>query len=192
MRILYSVASAASLALAVFAVGQAVGADTKPPAKGVPDAPKSREDWPRERVVVVGQRGNLRDWLSNHTLRGSEGFADGSAPSDVESRSAFPWQVYYAANGKLEAHFRRIGARVPHSAMEELDFVENGTWRVNAEGDLCQTIPKVGWGVEVCYYIERRGDRMALYYTSCGAFTRCYPGRLGPEGEIVPGRAFTR
>ena len=112
-----------------------IGSDDAP-AQGSPDQPKSRADWPRERVVVIGQRGNVRDWLAGHTLRGSEGFADGSAPSDVDSRSEYPWQVYYGVDGKVEAHFRKIGARVPHAAMEELDYVELGTWRVDEEGDV--------------------------------------------------------
>lgn len=189
MRVLFGAAAAVLAALAV--VGwHAVGADAF--AQGTPDQPKSREDWPRERVIVTGNRGNVRDQLADHTLRGSEGFADGSAPSDVDSRSAFPWQVYYGPDGKVEAHFRKIGARVPHAAMEELDYVEYGTWRINDDGDVCQTISRVGWGIEVCYYLERRGSRVAMYYTSCGAFNRCYPGRLGPEGELVRGRAFTR
>src|SRR5262249_40367735 len=102
------------------------------PQKPMPDTPKSRSDWPTERVVVIGQRGNIRDWLVNHTLRGSEGFADGSAPpAQEESRSEFPWQVYYAANGNLEARFVRIGAPVPHAPMEELSYVEFGKWRVD-------------------------------------------------------------
>lgn len=192
MRLLLSVAAAAGLALAAFAVGQATGADSKPPPKGSPDAPKSRADWPTERVVVIGRRGNPRDWISEHTMRGTEGFADGSAIGGEESRTEYPWQVYYQANGKLEAHFRKIGARVPHGPIEELDYVEFGSWRIDGEGDLCQTIPKVGWGTEICFYMDIRGSRIALYYTSCGAFNRCYPGRLGPEGDIVPGRAFTR
>lgn len=160
--------------------------------QGTPDNPKSRADWPRERVIVTGRRGNVRDWLAGHTLRGTEGFADGSAPSDNPSRSEYPWQVYYGFDGKVEARFRKIGARVPHAPMEELDYVETGTWRVNEDGDVCQTISRVGWGIELCYYLERRGNRVAMYYTSCGAFNRCYPGRLGPEGELVKGRAFTR
>ncbi len=168
--------------------GLAVGAD-KPKA---PDAPKSRDDWPTEKVIVIGRRGNPIDWFVNHTFRGMEGFADGSAPPGVESRSEYPFQIYYAANGKLEARFRRLGSRTPHGEIVELDYVESGTWRINEEGDLCQTIPKVGWGTEVCYWFDRRGSRMALYYTACGAFSRCYIGRLGPEGEIVPGKQFTR
>ena len=161
-------------------------------AQGNPDNPQSRADWPRERVVVVGQRGNVRDWLAGHTLVGTEGFADGSAPSDSDSRTEYRWEVYYGFDGKVEAHFRRLGARVPHGPIEELDYTENGTWRVDEDGDVCQTIPRVGWGVEVCYYMERRGSRVAMYYTKCGAFYRCHPGRLGPEGVLIRGRAFTR
>jgi len=185
MRILISAALAAGVVAAV-----ALLADDAP-AQGSSDNPKSRADWPVERVTVVGRRGNVRDWLPGHTLRGTEGFADGSTPTD-ESRREFPWQVYYDFNGKLEARFRRIAARVPHAPMEEVDFVEFGTWRVNEDGDVCQTIPRVGFGIELCYYMERRGARAAMYYTNCGSFYRCYPGRLGPEGELVKGRAFTR
>lgn len=188
MRLLYCVVAAAGFALAAFVPLEAM-ADTP---KTVPDAPKSRADWPTERVTVIGQRGNVRDWLSNHTLIGTEGFADGSAISGNEARSEFPWEVYYSADGKLEAHFRRLGARVPHGPIEELDYEEFGTWRVTEDRDVCQTIPKVGWNVEICFFLERRGDRIAMYYTSCGAYTRCYPDRLGPEGRLVPGRAFTR
>lgn len=182
-----------SLAVAAIVIGLgagfAIGADA--PA-GAPGQPKSRSDWPTEKVLVIGRRGNPIDWFVNHTFRGMEGFADGSAPPGVESRSEYPFQIYYAANGKLEARFRRLGSRTPHGDIIELDYVEEGTWRINEEGDLCQTIPKVGWGTEVCYWFDRKGSRMALYYTSCGAFNRCYPGRLGPEGEIVPGKQFTR
>jgi hypothetical protein len=168
------------------------GALAEGAGKGTADAPKSRADWPTERVTVIGRRGNLRDWLTNHTLRGSEGFADGSSPADVNERMEFPWQIYYASGGRLEAHFRRIAAPTPHAAMQEMDFQVNGTWRINDEGDVCQTIPRVGWGTEVCFWVDRRGDRIAMYYTECGAYTRCFRGRLGPEGELVPGRSFTR
>lgn len=187
MRSLFAAAAIAA-ALTVGAFAWVAGAEE--PA--TPDQPKSRADWPRERVIVTGRRGNVRDWLAGHTLRGSEGFADGSAPSDIPSRTEYPWQVYYGYDGKVEAHFRKIGSRVPHAPMEELDYVETGTWRVNDDGDVCQAINRVGWGIELCYYLERRGNRVAMYYTSCGAFSRCYPGRLGPEGELVKGRAFTR
>src|SRR5689334_13395395 len=106
--------------------GFAIGAD-KPKD---PDKPHSREDWPTERVLVIGRRGNPRDWFVNHTFRGTEGFADGSSPPGAtETRSEYPFQIYYAANGTLEARFRRIGSAVPHADMTELDFVEMGTWR---------------------------------------------------------------
>ena len=165
-------------------------AETK--EKGSPDAPKSRADWPTERVTVIGRRGNIRDWLVDHTFRGTEGFSDGSAPADTGSRYEFYWQIYYMAGGQLEAHFSRLGSRTPHGPIDEIGYVERGTWRINNDGDLCQSIPYVGYGVELCYWVDRRGDRMAMYYTACGAFNRCYVGRLGPEGEIVPGRAFTK
>lgn len=171
----------------VFAAGQPLAADSKP----IPEKPKSRQDWPTERVTVIGKRGNPRDWIVEHTFQGTEGFADGSAPPGVDSRSEYPFQIYYKADGTLEARFRRLGAKVPHGPIEVLTYIEGGTWRFNSEGELCQSIPHVGYGVEVCYWIERRGDRMAMYYTSCGAFSRCYIDRLGPEGQIVPGRQFT-
>lgn len=174
--------------LALFAVGSM--AEDK--GKGTPDNPKSRGDWPTERVTVIGRRGNIRDWLINHTFRGTEGFADGSAPADVGSRYEYYWQIHYMAGGKLEAHYSRAASRTPHGPIEALGFVEYGTWRIDEEGDLCQIIPKVGYGLELCYWVDRRGGRMAMYYTRCGMFNRCYVGRLGPEGEIVPGRAFTR
>lgn len=186
------VAIIVAIAVAMMVSG-AFGADEKPATEKGKAQPKSRADWPVERVVVIGRRGNPRDWIVNHTVRGTEGFADGSAPPGVGTRSEFPWQIYYAADGTLEARFRRLAARTPHGAIEELDFVEKGTWRITSDGDLCQTIPKVGYGIEVCFYMDRRGDRIAFYFSEqCGAYNRCYPGRLGPEGEIVPGRQFTR
>ncbi len=167
----------------------AIGADTP---KAAPEKPQGRQDWPSEKVLVIGRRGNPISWFLNHTFRGMEGFADGSSPpGEKETRTEYPFQIYYGPGGKLEAHFRRHGVSAPHRPIEDKNFVEFGTWRINEDGDLCQTIPKVGWGTEVCYWFDRRGDRMALYYTQCGAYNRCYQGRLGPEGEIVPGRAFT-
>ena len=146
-----------------------------------------------ERVTVIGQRlGNLRTLLAGHTLRGTEGFVDGSAPEEKDNRTAFPWEVYYDPDGTLEAHFRRIGSRVPHGAMQELDYVERGTWSID-DGDLCQTISSVGSGSTVCFELRRTSATwIRMYYTRCGAVTRCYPGRLGPDGELYPGRVFTR
>jgi len=146
-----------------------------------------------ERVLVIGQRlGDLRRLLAGYTLRGTEGFVDGSAPDEEDHRTAFRWEVYYDPDGTLEAHFRRVGSRVPHAPMEELDYVERGTWTVE-NGNLCETIPGVGSGSTVCFELTRsQGTKIQLYYTSCGAMTRCYPGRLGPEGELFPGRVFTQ
>ena len=101
---------------------------------GTSDKPKSRADWPTERVTVVGKRGSVRDWLVNHTFRGTEGFADGSAPADVGSRFEYYWQIYYMADGRLEAHFQKPASRVPHGPIEALGFVETGKWRINEDG----------------------------------------------------------
>ena len=90
---------------------------------GSPDKPRSRADWPTERVTVVGKRGSVRDWLVNHTFRGTEGFADGSAPADVGSRFEYYFQIYYMADGRLEAHYQRPASRVPHGPIEALGFV---------------------------------------------------------------------
>lgn len=154
------------------------------------DAPASTRI---ERVTVIGQRlGNLRDLLAGYTFRGTEGFVDGSAPEERDNRTAFPWEVYYSPDGRLEAHFRRIGSRVPHAAMEELDYVDYGTWAID-DGDLCQTIPRVASGSTVCFEMRRTSrTKIQMYYTRCGAMNRCYPGRLGPDGELFPGRVFTR
>jgi hypothetical protein len=187
MRVWFSLAAALGLALAALVAAPGFAAEPDKSEEG-----RKSKDWPRERIIVRGERGGYSQWLVNHTLRGTEGFADGSAPSEVQSRTEYSWQVYYAPGGKLEAHFSKIGARTPHGALEVLDYVEYGTWRINEDDDLCQTIPKVGWGVELCFYIERRGRDVAFYYTRCGAFNRCYAGRLGPVGTLYPGRAFTR
>lgn len=146
-----------------------------------------------ERVTVVGQRlGNLRNLLAGYTFRGTEGFVDGSAPEERDNRTAFPWEVYYSPDGRLEAHFRRIGARVPHAKMEELDYVDYGSWTID-DGDLCQSIPRVASGSTVCFEMRRTSQtKLQMYYTRCGAMNRCYPGRLGPDGELFPGRVFTR
>ena len=146
-----------------------------------------------ERVLVIGQRlGNLHALLSGYTMRGTEGFVDGSAPEGEDNRTAFPWQIYYSPDGKAEVHFRRVGARVPHGVMEELDYEEFGVWQID-NGELCQTIPRVGSGSTVCFELRRTSRTLIqMYYTRCGAVTRCYPGRLGPDGELFPGRAFTR
>jgi hypothetical protein len=152
--------------------------------------PQSRSDWPVERVIVIGERFNLRTSLIGNTFKGTEGFADGSAPPDVTTREEYSWQVYYAPDGTLEARFQRWGTAKPHAPVEVRTYQVQGTWAIDADGQLCQAIPRVGSGATVCYDVERAGRRFALYYESCGALTRCYAGRLGPEGEILPGRIF--
>jgi len=184
------VALLASAGMTWAALQTAALAETK--SQGAGDAPKSRSDWPTERVTVIGKRGNVRDWLLDHTLLGTEGFSDGSAPADVGTRYEFYWQIYYMPGGKIEAHFSRLWSRVPHGPIEEVGFVEDGSWRINEDGDVCQTLEHVGYGLETCYWVDRRADRVAMYYTKCGGLNRCYAGRLGPEGQLVPGRAFTK
>jgi hypothetical protein len=154
--------------------------------------PQSRQDWPTEKVIVLGRRINLRALVGGRTFRGTEGFADGSAPPEGPQgsvRAAFSWQVYYGLDGSAEARFRRFGAVAPHGPQVDKLYRETGKWRIS-DGLLCQTIPKVGSGAEVCYDIEWAGNRAAMYYATCGALTRCYEGRLGPEGEFVNGKAF--
>jgi hypothetical protein len=157
-----------------------------PPKAETPSA-KGRGGWD-EKVTVIGRR-NLRQQFAGRTFRGSEGFADGSAPESIVSRNPYSWQVYYAPDGTLEARFRRYGAIRPHGPLFDKVFRENGNWRVE-DGWLCQTIPAYGSGAEICYDVDIRGTKAAMYYATCGALTRCYEGRLGPEGEFFPGRAF--
>jgi len=191
MRLLRLLTLAALLAAAATLVGLQAGIG--PTADKVLAAEQPEPQQRIERVIVVGRRlGNLRSLLAGYTMRGSEGFVDGSAPEEEDNRTAFPWQVYYGPDGSLEVHFRRIGARVPHGAMEELDYEEHGVWTIDA-GELCQTIPRVGSGSTVCFELRRASaTKIRMYYTRCGAMTRCYPGRLGPDGELFPGRVFTR
>jgi hypothetical protein len=180
--------SAVCLALLASAATMAAeAAAPAPPATFQKPEPQSRRDWD-EKVTVVGRR-NLRQQFAGRTFRGSEGFADGSAPESQDNRNQFSWQVYYAVDGTLEARFRRYGAIVPHGPLFDKVFREAGTWRID-DGWLCQTIPKVGGGAEVCLDVQFRGRRAAMYYATCGALTRCYEGRLGPEGEFFQGKQF--
>lgn len=158
-----------------------------PPATAQKAEPQSRKDW-NEKVTVIGRR-NLRQQFAGRTFRGSEGFADGSAPESTISRNPYSWQVYYATDGTLDARFRRFGAIRPHGPLFDKVFRERGTWRID-DGWLCQTIPAYGSGAEICYDVEFRGRRAGMYYATCGALTRCYEGRLGPEGEFFQGKQF--
>lgn len=179
-----------SVAFAITSAALSVVVSSSISAGAADDAPASTRI---ERVTVIGQRlGNLHNLLAGYTFRGTEGFVDGSAPEEKDNRTAFPWEIYYGPDGRLEAHYRRIGARKPHGTMEELDYEDFGSWTID-NGDLCQTIPRVASGSTVCFEMRRTSQtKIQMYYTRCGAMTRCYPGRLGPDGELFPGRVFTR
>ncbi|MBI1239495.1 MAG: hypothetical protein GC199_09155 [Alphaproteobacteria bacterium] len=132
----------------------------------------------------------IRDTLSGFTIVGKEGSWDGSTSNNAATRIEHSWSVYYAPTGEAEARFAKPAAAVPHGDVSLRQYAERGNWRI--EGDLlCQAIENVGYGAPVCFEMHRKGDQVALYYVSCGALFRCYPGRLGPEGVLVPGRAFT-
>lgn len=137
-------------------------------------------------------KGNeLLEAFNGFTIIGQEGQWDGSTPDNAKTRYDHDWQVYYAPDGSVEARFQRVGAKVPHGAMQVLSLQGAGTWRI--EGDfLCQQIEKYGFGAPVCFIVAKDGDEIAMYYASCGALYRCYKGRRGPTGKLVPGRAFTR
>jgi hypothetical protein len=175
------------LALTGAAAAAAQTGTPAPPSAAKKAEPQSRRDWD-EKVTVIGRR-NLRQQFAGRTFRGSEGFADGSAPITDDNRNPFSWQIYYAIDGTLEARFRRFGAVVPHGPLFDKVFRVPGTWRID-DGWLCQTIPAYGSGAEVCYDVDFRGRRAAMYYATCGALTRCYEGRLGPEGEFFQGKQF--
>lgn len=132
----------------------------------------------------------LKAAFAGFTIVGKEGFWDGSTSDNASTRTEYSWAAYYAPDGSVEARFTRPGARVPHGTIEVLDYAEEGRWRI--EGDLfCHAIDKVGSGVPVCFEVHRKGDEIAMYYAKCGALTRCWRGRLGPKGVLIPGRAFT-
>ena len=190
MRLLRLMTAAFTFALVAMGAATQLGPLASPTlAAGEPDQAPPRV----ERVLVIGQRlGNLHALLAGYTLRGTEGFIDGSAPEGEDNRTAYPWQVYYSPDGRLEAHYRRAGARVPHGLMEDLDYEDTGSWQID-QGELCQTIPRVASGSTVCFDLRRTSrTKIQMYYTRCGAMTRCYEGRLGPDGELFPGRVFTR
>lgn len=127
--------------------------------------------------------------FAGFTIIGTEGYYDGSTWNNGETRTEFPWRVYYAPTGMAEARFSKPAAAVAHGPIEVRAFSESGTYRI--EGDLlCQSIEKVGYGAPVCFEVHRKGNEVALYYASCGALSRCFPGRLGPTGILKPGRAL--
>jgi len=137
-------------------------------------------------------RGNqLASILQGWTLVGTEGGWDGSTGDNAKTRTTFRWEAYYAPDGSVEVRFETYGATVPHGPISVQRLSETGSWSI--QGDLlCQKIDDVGYGVPVCFEVHHKdGNRVAMYYAECGGLHRCYRGRLGPEGIVLPGRQFT-
>ena len=128
--------------------------------------------------------------LAGWTLRGSNGFLDGSIEAERDARrQSIPWRVYYGRGGHLRAQFSRHAAAYPHGPIALRDFSSSGRWWVKGDR-LCQRIEKWFYGSPICFEIRRDGKALAMYYAECGGAARCYQGRLGPEGIIVKGRHF--
>ncbi len=129
--------------------------------------------------------------LQGWTLVGTEGGWDGSTGDNSQTRHTFRWQAYYAPDGSVEVRFETFGASEPHGRIDVREFKDTGSWTI--QGDLlCQKIEDVGYGVPVCFEVHHKdGNRVAMYYAECGGLHRCYRGRLGPEGIILPGRQFS-
>ncbi len=132
--------------------------------------------------------GELRDLLQGWTLIGTNGFADGSTSYNNDlQRQAIPWRIYYAPDGRLTGRWQRYGATVAHGPRGLNWYQKSGRWTI--EGDqLCQRIRQWGGGGTTCFEVHRDGDRIAMYYASCRGVSRCWPGRLGPEGIMRVGR----
>lgn len=129
--------------------------------------------------------------LQGWTLVGTEGGWDGSTSDNAQTRHTFRWQAYYGPDGEVEVRFETFGATVAHGPISVRLYRDTGAWTI--QGDLlCQKIKEVGYGVPVCFEVHHKdGNRVAMYYAECGGLHRCYRGRLGPEGIVVPGRQFT-
>jgi hypothetical protein len=129
--------------------------------------------------------------LQGWTLVGTEGGFDGSTGDNSKTRTTFRWEAYYAPDGSVEVRFETLGADVPHGRIGLQSFADKGSWSI--QGDLlCQKIEDVGYGVPICFEVHHKdGNRVAMYYAECGGLLRCYRGRLGPEGIILPGRQFS-
>jgi len=132
----------------------------------------------------------IRERLIGWTLIGTNGFADGSRPTDEDgSRREYEWQVYYDPSGDLDARYVRPAAYRPHGKIEPRRFSSDGEWWI--EGDwLCQSMDKWFSGARTCFEVRADGNEIAMYYASCWGVPRCYKGRLGPKGIVVRGRNF--
>lgn len=129
--------------------------------------------------------------LQGWTLVGTEGGWDGSTGDNSKTRFTFRWEAYYAPDGKVEVRFEQYGATVAHGTISVRQYADTGIWTI--QGDLlCQKIEDVGYGVPICFEVHHKpGNRVAMYYAECGGLHRCYRGRLGPEGVVLPGRQFS-
>lgn len=133
----------------------------------------------------------IAEMLQGWTLVGTEGGWDGSTGDNAKTRFTFRWEAYYAPDGSVEVRFETYGAATPHGRIDVRQFSDTGTWSI--QGDLlCQKIEDVGYGVPICFEVHHKdGNRVAMYYAECGGLHRCYRGRLGPEGIVLPGRKFS-
>lgn len=150
---------------------------------GNSDRPKPKGDF------LSGAK--IAELLQGWTLVGTEGGYDGSTAAETDTRFSFRWEAYYAPDGEVEVRFEAFGALVPHGEIAVRQHSDSGRWTI--QGDLlCQQIDEVGYGMPVCFEVHHKdGNKVAMYYAECGGLSRCYRGRLGPEGVVVPGRQFT-
>ncbi len=129
-----------------------------------------------------------KEMLPGWTLVGMNGFADGSIGRGRDFRRAErAWRVYYRRDGRLQARFIRLAAYQPHGPLSERVFDSSGRWWIKGD-HLCQSIEKWFYGGRVCFEIRRQGRALAMYYADCWGVSRCYRGRLGPQGVLVRGK----
>lgn len=166
---------------------KAAGSPTGEDANGAGSGNSDRKA--RDGDYVRGDQ--IAQILQGWTLVGTEGGWDGSTGDNSQTRTTFRWEAYYDPDGSVEVRFETYGAEVPHGPIGVLSYSETGSWSI--QGDLlCQKIEDVGYGVPICFEVHHKdGNRVAMYYAECGGLHRCYRGRLGPEGVVLPGRQFT-
>jgi outer membrane biosynthesis protein TonB len=133
----------------------------------------------------------ISDAVQGWTLQGTEGAWDGSTPDNSQTRIEFRWEAYYDPNGTVEVRYETFGVGRPRGPVRVLLKSDEGPYRV-VGNQLCQNLKDLSYGLPVCFEVHLRdGNKVAMYYVTCDGLTRCYPGRLGPSGIVVPGRQFT-